>query len=156
MQPIHLTHLLFSVLIILTSVPILRAAAPGEINYQGKLADSNGNPITNPSFPITFRIFHSEGNLLYSENHNANVSKGVFSLLVGTGNSRTYSNEASLCSNLACVMGVNADLDLEVQANGVTLTPRQKLVASPFAMAVAENSVGSGEIKDGTVGAAEI
>ncbi|MBI4395828.1 MAG: hypothetical protein HY548_01950, partial [Elusimicrobia bacterium] len=116
------------------------AAAPGQINYQGKLADSNGNPIPDASVNLIFQICNDSGGgtCNYSETRNGvPVSNGVFSVVIGQVTPLQSSDFQS-----------GTDKWLKVTVNGTPLTPLQKLVASPYAMAVAENSVGSAEMQN--------
>ena len=58
------------------------AAIPRLINYQGKLTDTSGVPLTG-SYAITFRIYDalSAGNLLWEETQQVLIDKGIFGVL---------------------------------------------------------------------------
>ncbi|MBI4396945.1 MAG: hypothetical protein HY548_07620, partial [Elusimicrobia bacterium] len=122
------------------SVPRIQAAAPGEINYQGKLADSDGNPVTG-NVPMVFEIYEDAagGSPIYTETRpGVSVSNGVFSVVIGEVTPISASK----------FQGADTGKWLQVTVNGTQLLPRQKLVASPYALALAADGVGSAEVKD--------
>jgi len=61
------------------------AQIPHLINYQGKLTDTNGNPVADGNYSITFRIYDAAGGgtLLWEETQSILVQKGLFSCLLG-------------------------------------------------------------------------
>src|SRR5262245_6168017 len=73
-------------LIFLLSVPPTMAAAPAEIAYQGKLADSSGNPVTNNNVTMVFGLYDAQnlGNLIYSDTRSVPVSNGIFNAQIGS------------------------------------------------------------------------
>ncbi|MBU2044643.1 MAG: hypothetical protein KJ619_05415 [Candidatus Omnitrophica bacterium] len=73
--------LLFTFLLFTSSF----AQIPPLINYQGKLTDSSGNPVTDGTHSITFRIYDADngGNLLWQETQNLLISRGIFSCMLG-------------------------------------------------------------------------
>ena len=105
------------------------ALIPKQINYQGRLADGNGNPVTGTK-SMTFSFFNdaSGGTALWSETQSVDVSAGLFnvqigkSLLLGT---TVFENASSRY--------------LEVTIETKTLSPRVNLVSVPFAY-IAEKS----------------
>src|SRR5262245_57431835 len=128
----------------------LRAAAPGELHYQGKLADTAGNPLTG-SHNIRFRICDavSGGSCAYYDQTASGVAvtNGVCSIQVGA-------------SPMAAIPGTalqgGADRWLLVSVDGADLAPRQKLVAAPYALSVPANSIGTAELADNAVTTAKI
>src|SRR5512147_1787029 len=56
-------------------------SAPQLLNYQGRLTDASGNP-RNGSFSMDFAILG--GPSAWSESQTVNVSKGFFSVLLGS------------------------------------------------------------------------
>jgi len=102
----------------------------GPMNYQGRLLDNAGIPVTG-SYNFVVRVYDalSGGTLKYQENHNAvAVDDGVYNFLVGTqtksGGDSTWSVELWNCC---------ANLFLEVVVNGEPLSPRHRLAAAPYA-----------------------
>lgn len=104
--------------------------AVGPMNYQGRLLDNSGIPVTG-SYDFIARVYDasSGGTLKYQETHSSvDVDDGVYSFLVGTqtkdAGDSTWSIELwNCCSNLY----------LEISVNGETLSPRHRLAAAPYA-----------------------
>ncbi len=97
---------------------------PYLISYQGNLSDNNGNPISG-TVDITFTIFTSVtgGTSLWQEVHpNVQVNDGAFSLLLGS------------ITPFSDTLFSNPDLYLELEVDGVTLSPRQRFTSAPYAI----------------------
>lgn len=126
----------------------LWAAAPANIHYQGKLTDSSGKPVSNGNYELSFKICADNPGFgpcatLWSDTlPTVPVSAGVFGV--------------SLTGFDPAVFQGGVDRWLEVVYEGSPFLPRQKLVAAPYALAVAEGSVGSLEIKDSSVDSLKI
>ncbi len=112
------------------ALPLVRQAAPASgssstVNYQGRLADSSGNPIGG-FVTLQFGLWDSDvsGTLLWGpETHpNVPVSDGLFSVALG-------SQSGGLPQTI-----LGGDLWLEVTVQGETLSPRERLGAVPYAM----------------------
>jgi len=138
-------------------VPSLQADAPGEMNYQGKLTDPAGNPLTG-TYSMQFRICDApapSGDCsLYDQTHpSVSVTNGVFQVTVGT-------LPMTAIPPSVFQGGVDRYLLVSVGAQGAglltDLLPRQKLLAAPYALAVATNSVGTNEIVDSSVNSTKI
>ncbi|MCK4533848.1 hypothetical protein KAU39_08685, partial [bacterium] len=84
----------------------LYAAVPQMINYQGKLLNSSGEPVSDGNRNITFRIFNvsSGGGALWSETQSVNTQDGLFNVILG--------------SVSAISLDFNQDYWLEVQVSG--------------------------------------
>jgi hypothetical protein len=96
-------------------------AVPNRMNYQGRLTDSDGNPLTG-TYNMTFYFFtaQSGGSAIWSENHpSVQVTDGIYSVQLG-----------SLTPNLF----ENNELYLEVEVGGETLVPRQQITSTAFSM----------------------
>lgn len=131
---------------------------PQKINYQGRLF--NGTVPVNGITNIEVRLYSAatNGTLRYTEtNSNVVVSDGLYTFLIG--------DEAS---GLAAAVA-NSPVYLELVVGATTLTPREPLVAAPYALqaasvpygtitsAMIQNGTISGEdIQDGTVYSADI
>ncbi|MDH3976261.1 MAG: hypothetical protein OEV42_18500 [Deltaproteobacteria bacterium] len=128
---------------VLLAGTIATADVPGTINYQGKLTDSVGSPVTaTPN--ITFSIYStsSGGGAIWSETQNSvSVSNGIFSVQLGsvTPIDNTKLPQADLW------LGVNVAGDGE-------MTPRQKLANTPFAVK-AGTIDSAGSVDDGALSA---
>ena len=112
--------------------PALSAAASPLFSYQGELRNASGNPITNASMPMTFRLFTTAtgGSACWTENRNVNVQNGQFNVVLGQITAIPSS----------CVAG-NAYLELVV--NGETLSPRELLTSVASAVVASVLSAGS-------------
>lgn len=118
-------------------LPAAAAAFPSYFNYQGKLADASGNPLTG-TYSFQFDVYDASagGNLLFSESvagSNAiSVTNGVYSVEIG---SLTAGGVAPAAFQAA---SGEAWLEVHVKAGTTltgaeTLSPRERLAASPFA-----------------------
>jgi len=101
----------------------IQAAEPaGLINYQGRLLDKYGRRVNVP-VEITFRIFNGKDELLWSEKHGAvPVTDGLYSTVLGS------------IAPLPASIFEGDELYFEIDINGETLTPRQRITASPYAL----------------------
>ncbi len=119
-----------TVAIILPGIPV-QAAVPQIINFQGRLTNSSGVPITNasPGVNIVFKLYdqsNAGGNQLgsgWSETQTGvPVSNGIFSVQIG--------------SNTALPLSVfgNTAVYVDISVGGETLYPRPRLLASPYAL----------------------
>jgi len=100
------------------------AEVPKLINYQGKLTDTAGNPVTDGAYAITFRIYDAEtaGNLLWEETQSGVViQKGVFAVLLGSVTPFTIAFDKPYW--LAIKVGTDAEM-----------SPRQKMSSAAFAI----------------------
>jgi hypothetical protein len=128
----------------------LFAAAPAEINYQGKLTDSSGIPF-NGTKNVTFSFWNNPtvgaGAQIGSDVvvNNVSVVNGVFNAVIDVSGIPFVSNPT---------------VYLQVRIDGSNFGPtRQKLVAAPFALAVAAGAVSGGllgAISDGTIDANDL
>jgi hypothetical protein len=98
--------------------------SPRLLNYQGFLTDTLGNPITNPSVSMTFGIWSSSGGgtQIWYETQPVSVSKGIFSVLLGT-----------IAPIPDSVFTKSTDRWLELTYAGITLTPRTRIVSAGYA-----------------------
>ena len=108
--------LIIMTLILLIVIPA-NAEIPHLINYQGKLADEEGNPIDGTK-SITFRIYDasSNGSLLWSETQSVTIYKGIFNILLGAA------------ANLDLTFDRPYYLALKVESDS-EMTPRQRIVS---------------------------
>lgn len=98
--------------------PALPAAAGPLFSYQGELRNAAGNPITNFSLPMTFRLFATAtgGSTCWVESQNVNVQNGHFSVVLGQVSAIPFN-----CAT--------ADAYLELVVGGETLSPRELLTS---------------------------
>lgn len=125
---------LFSiVLMALAWFPLaLMAATPvGPMNYQGRLLDDQGIPVTG-SYNFKVRIYNDPvaGVLKYSEDHNSiAVDDGVYTFKVGMGTNKGGDSGW----DIDLWQGNLNDLFMELQVGAETLSPRHELTSAPHA-----------------------
>lgn len=118
------TRTLLALCVLLAISSALADEVPGQVAFQGLLLDDEGEPVTG-DVDLAFRLYDAEsgGALLWSEDHDdVPVLDGVYDVALGS--------TASLTPDLL----VGGALYLEVEVNGETLMPRQRLLAVPYAL----------------------
>lgn len=135
-----LATLLFVGLFSLTVFPADAASAPNILNYQGRLLNANGVPISTTTASISFAIYSavSGGTCVWSNNsgtcasivaRTVSLTDGLFS--ENLGDTAAGTPYAAIPD---AVFADNAALYLEVIVEGETLSPRKQLVAAPYSM----------------------
>jgi len=98
------------------------ADIPRFLNYQGKLTDQQNKPVIDGTYSVTFMIYEVEtaGIPLWTETQQVNVSKGIFSVLLGG------------------VTNLNLSFDkpywLELKVQNEVMSPRQRIASAAYAM----------------------
>ncbi|MBP9855823.1 MAG: tail fiber domain-containing protein [Candidatus Pacebacteria bacterium] len=118
-----------AVILLFTLLPLLNVeAAPNyQINYQGKLHDSAGDPVTNGDYDIVFNLYtaSSGGSPIWTESHtganDVTTADGLFSVMLGS-----ITSIASVNFNQTLYLGVTVEADSE-------MTPRKVLGTVPSA-----------------------
>ena len=125
----HITKFTLITLLLLGMVSsVSYAAVPHLINYQGKLTDSTGKPLTG-AYNVTFKIYDNAGTPLWTEARTGVVvDKGIFNVQLG-GVTPFPSN---LAFDQQYYLGIQVGSDTE-------MTPRQQLSSSGYALR-AENA----------------
>jgi len=111
---------IFIFVLALVICPIANAQIPEVISYQGILTDSSGAPLTG-NYDITVKIYDVDtgGTALWTETHSGvAVSKGVFSVMLGSANAFP----ADLDFSVPYWLGVSINA-------GSELTPRTQLAS---------------------------
>ena len=100
------------------------ADTPQLINFQGRLTDSLGNPVSNGAYSLRFRIYDDSlaGNILWEETDPVQVKSGLFTVLLGSTNSIPDSAFYSANRWLGIKIGTNPEI-----------TPRQRLASVGYA-----------------------
>ena len=100
--------------------------APALFNYQGLLLEDGGQPVSDGTYQLAFRIYDvaSGGTPLWTETQIVPVSAGLFNVILGTVN---------VIHDTSWVDG--RDLWLGITLPGeVEMAPRQQLVSVPYAL----------------------
>lgn len=110
----------------LVSAAWLAWAEPtGQINYQGRLLDSSGRGV-NGTAALAFRMYDAAGGgtLLWSETHGTvTVADGLYAVILGS------------VTPISSAIFARDEVYLELEINGETLAPRQRITAAAYALA---------------------
>ena len=152
---------LLMVVVLLLTVPSLAAPlrAPAltsdsttTISYQGRLADSGGNPVNSAGIGMQFRLYNADtgGSPLWNETHAAvPVEDGLFHVLLGS----THPIPVSLLANNSTLwLGITVGSDSEMR-------PLEQIASVPYAMiasTVPDQSITTEKIADGAVTQAKL
>ncbi|HVH20470.1 MAG TPA: DUF1554 domain-containing protein [Myxococcota bacterium] len=118
------SHRLCAALAVLALALPVRAAVPGQVDFQGLLLDSAGEKV-NGAVDLVFRLYDAPfgGNLLWTETHpDLQVADGVYGVTLG------------LITPLTQEVLAGGNVHLEIQVDGEALTPRRQLLAVPYAI----------------------
>ena len=78
-------RLLFSLLLLVLFSTIVVAQIPRVISYQGMLLGSNGQPVPEGNYDLTFKLYNEFNTVMWTEVHNqVFVGNGLFQVLLGT------------------------------------------------------------------------
>jgi len=96
---------------------------PKLLNYQGRLTNTSGNPVTDSTYSITFRLFNvsSGGSAFWNETQSVLTRTGTFSVLLG-----------SLTPIDTIPQAGNCYLEMQVNPNSA-MTPRIRITSSAYA-----------------------
>lgn len=121
-------------LVLLAAMPVLAVAPPAWINFQGRLLNSSGVPVTQSNMAFIVSIWsdptstNQPAHLKYRESHVVNVDDGVYSFPVGSGTPVPCTG----CGYGASLYANNTTLWLEITVQGETLSPRHRLLSAPY------------------------
>ena len=135
-----------------------------QINYQGRLTDNSGNPLTDGQYTLTFNLYTAatNGTKIWGpfitdagagDGHSAKAElvNGRFNVILGSKDTVGRS----------LVSGFGGDmpyLEIQVGANP-PISPRQQVLAAPralFADTVPDGAIGTAQLADGSVTAAKL
>ncbi len=134
------------------TAPALSSDSTTTISYQGRLADSSGNPVTTSGIGMCFRLYNTDtgGSPLWEETHAAvPVEDGLFHVLLGSTNPIPVS---LLANNSTLWLGITVGADSE-------MTPREQIASVPYAMiasTVPDGAVTTEKIADEAVTQAKL
>ena len=135
---------LFIILLFSMNIKVL-ADIPRLINYQGVLTDKQGKPVVDGSYVITFSLYDSpfEGSPFWGEVLPIITIKGYFNVMLGA------QTEIKSFPPGGAWLGIKVGSDDEMAL-------RTNLASVPYAFLVADNSVGTQQIKDKSITAEKI
>ena len=128
--------------------PRADAQVPQKVHYQGYLTTAAGQPVT-ATVNMAFRLYNGAGTELHTETQSVVVGNGLFNAVLGTNPALNLPFDAPY------FIGVTVGNDPE-------MTPRQALLASPYArqaasaLSLAPSATVPATSITGTVGAAQI
>jgi trimeric autotransporter adhesin len=98
------------------------AQIPDKLNYQGKLTNSSGQPVS-ATVSMVFQLYDvaTGGSALYAEAQTVAVTNGIFNVAIGS------ETPLSLPFDVPYFLGVTVGADPE-------MTPRQAVLSSPYAL----------------------
>jgi len=110
------------------------AQVPGQINYQGRLTDTLGNPVSDGNYDMEFALYDTDSveTALWSEQQSVWVSDGIYNVVLGQPDNELT---ADLFST-PLYLGVKVGDDEE-------MIPRQMLTSVPFAFQAGSTSAGA-------------
>ena len=103
---------------------------PNVFSMKGALADSSGMPLTG-TYSFAFYLYNAEteGSILWSEEHQVNVSEGVWNVTIGDVNKETTFD----------TLDFNSSLWIALQINGEMQSPRLNMDSLIATMITPEN-----------------
>lgn len=110
--------------------------APEMFRYQGRLVE--GTTLVNASLPMSFKLYDAEigGLLLYEDAASVQVVDGLYSTFIG---------DDTVSGSLLDALD-NPTVYLELTINGETLSPRERIVSSPYALQTLSDPTPAGTI----------
>ncbi len=113
-----------AILSALLLLPLLAVAAPSYINYQGRLVDTTGNPLTGAQ-SIVFKLYSvpSGGTALWTETQSVTPDNGIFSVSLGGVTQLPASTFLADTLYLGVTIGADAEM-----------SPRTRLLSAPYAL----------------------
>jgi hypothetical protein len=123
-------------------IPVsIYCASPHKINYQGRLLDNAGSPV-NSETQVSFGFFRDE-----AKNVDLNSGNSLSTTFQVTPVNGFFSQTIDVDPNWF----IGGDVYMDVSVGGTPLGAPQLLVSAPYALAVAENSIGKNEINSSSL-----
>jgi len=119
---------LIAIAIMLLSSSLLFADVPQMLNYQGRLTDDQGDPVS-ATVSMSFAIYDAEsgGNIKWTEAHpSVAVVEGLFAVILGNGSPAVPIDDSVFNAK---------DRWLEITVNGEIIGSRTRFTSSAYAMA---------------------
>ena len=128
--------------LVLTLSSGLWADVPSTINFQGMLKDGSGDPVSDSSYSVTFRIFDAPtgGTAFWFENQTVSTSAGLFNAVLGA----LTAIPDTVFNDTVRYLGITVIPDAE-------MNPREQLRTVPYAFRVASVNGATGGVISGDV-----
>ena len=145
-------------LLMLVTVSAFAQSVPTTMNFQGRLAKTDGTPVPdNFAQPITFRLFSAAtgGTALWSQTGNVAVHNGAFAVILD------FSAGFSGTNTLASVFASSPYLEIQV-GNDTAISPRQLFRSVAYALnagvalTVSAGAITTASLANGAVTAAKL
>lgn len=148
---------------LLLAIPLISRGddVPGVINYQGRLTDTLGNPITSGYYEIKFLLWddavqNGAANLIWGRTFALHVVQdGLFNVQLSDGGSLVTQPYTPVTNQLLGAfegprwLGLTITVSNNLAVSGPEISPRQQLASAPFALqAQTANAVVTGGIQD--------
>ncbi len=106
-----------------------------EFSHQGRLLDSEGNPVPDGDYSVQYVLYHSAsgGSPVYTDTNTVTVDDGLFTTSIGA-------------SDVISPSIFSRPTWMEITVDGETLSPRQRLQGAPYAFSLAPNNVVQGSV----------
>jgi hypothetical protein len=132
------------------------AEVPQVINYQGRLTDGSGNPVTDGPYLIKFKIYGSESgddSLWYSGFQPVNVENGLFEYQLGSAVALPfYLFSADTVRWLGITVGTDAEITPRSRLTSVAYTYQSlRADSAGYALDLADGSVTTSKLADDAV-----
>jgi len=134
-------NFLVCVVAIMVLASFALADVPQMMNYQGRLTDTEGDPVADDTYEVTFRIYDEIPTERWSEVHNIETVDGLFSVQLGSAGSPL---DATVFGYDECWLGITITGEAEI-------TPRTQLITTPYAYRVSTVDGASGGAISGDV-----
>jgi len=148
---------MLALMILLATSNLLAAGVPQIINYQGRLTDAGGNPVTDGDYQLSFSIYYTETGPSFpawsSGQQTITITSGLFTYQLG---SNTSLPPSLFEADTSLFLGITVESDPEI-------TPRTRLASVGFAYqaalsdtsdharTIADDAVTTGKITDATI-----
>jgi hypothetical protein len=122
----HMVQITLTLIIALLALAsLVTADVPRMINYQGRLTDTEGKPVPDSTYVVTFRIYDDStfgATLLWDETDTVTTQQGLFSVILG----RNDPIPDSMFSEISTYLGIQL-------AGQGEMYPRTRLIAVAYA-----------------------
>ena len=119
----RLLPVIMAVAVLCSSAAPARGQIPAVLNYQGALTDAGGAVVADGDYGMTFALYSvpSGGTALWTETQTVAVAKGIFNVILGSGESLSLDFDSQYW------LGISV-------AGEAELTPRVPLTASAYSL----------------------